>query len=182
MKMKAGCVADGWSFIIFTPSGFSSTGEIPAFARPHLTWVPACIMVTTRYGEEILDRWKSLWAEISLIISAADYATYMDPEEYVHLLYDGASFPRSRFYFWAIGCFTALEDNLRENVENLRSLLHAIAEETKFESEKEKYDISRQTQRLEEMCNKLDSIRAQIHKRLEDVKVLRDGVSDKAFV
>jgi hypothetical protein len=179
---------DGWGIFIFTPSGFSNShhattrGSLPAFARPHLTWVPACIRVTTKCSEEIVKRWKLLWAEITRIINAADYATYMNPEEYVHLLYDSASFPRSRFYFWAIGCFSALEDNLRDNVENLRSLLHRIVKETKFVSEKEKDDISKQTQRLEEVCSELDSIRAQIHKRLEDVRVLRDGVSDEVFI
>jgi hypothetical protein len=181
-------LADGWSIFVFTPSGFydshhpTTRASLPSFARPHLTWAPACIRVAIKCGEEIISRWKALWAEITDIINAADYATYMNPEEYVHLLYDGASFPRSRFYFWAIGCFSALEENLRDNVENLRSLLNCIAKETKRASEKEKDDISKQTQRLEEVCSELDSIRAQIQKRLEDVRVLRDGVSDEAVI
>jgi hypothetical protein len=43
-------------------------------------------------------------------------STFMDPKKFVHLLSDEASFPRSRFYFWAIGCLTAFEDEIAVNV------------------------------------------------------------------
>jgi hypothetical protein len=175
-------LTDQWNIFIFTPSGFFGHHVVRAFARPHLAWVPACIKVTITCVEEIIWRWKPLWAEITQILNAADYATFMNPEEYVHLLYDGASFPRSRFYFWAIGCFSGLEDNLKENVENLRFLLNVIAKETKSASQKEKDDISKQTQRLEELCTQLDSIRTEIHKKLEDVRALRDGVRYEALI
>lgn len=148
-------------------------------SHPHLSLMPAFIQVVITFAEALIRCWKTFWAEITEISNAADYATYLNPEEYVHLLYDGATFPRSRFYFWAIGCFSALEDNLRDNVENLRSFLYRTAEETKSASEKERDDIQKQTQRLEEVCTELDGIRAQIHKRLEDVRALRDGVNCK---
>jgi hypothetical protein len=60
----------------------------------------------------IVDKWRATWKELSDLIESDGYATFMKPEEYVHLLYDEASFPRSRFYFWAIGCLSAFEDDV----------------------------------------------------------------------
>jgi hypothetical protein len=191
MNVGTGSLDNGWLIFIFSPSGFVRVnhrhddqlagrgGRIPIFCRPHLSLMPAFIQVVNGLAEGVTRGWKTLWAEITEIFNAADYATYLNPEAYVHLLYDGATFPRSRFYFWAIGCFTALEDNLRDNVENLRSFLYKIAKETKSASKKETDDIQKQTQTLEEVCNELDGIRAQIQKRLEDVRALRDGVNCK---
>jgi hypothetical protein len=46
----------------------------------------------------------------------------MDPVEYVHLVYDDATFRRSRFYFWAIGCLSLFEKSIAGNLSHFEKI------------------------------------------------------------
>ncbi|KAF1956502.1 hypothetical protein CC80DRAFT_412723 [Byssothecium circinans] len=98
----------------------------------------------------------------------------MKPEEYVHLLYDEASFPRSRFYFWAIGCLSAFEENLTTNIHQLRAFRKAHAEGVGY------YQSSPFAKSLGESLNPtfedLEDIAEQIRKKLGALRALRDGL------
>jgi hypothetical protein len=74
----------------------------------------------------IVERWKFLCQHVNAMFGKKEYATFMNPEAFVHLLYDKATFPRFRFYFWAIGCLSAFEENIATNLRVLRVLRELI--------------------------------------------------------
>ncbi|KAF2876370.1 hypothetical protein BDV95DRAFT_602359 [Massariosphaeria phaeospora] len=97
----------------------------------------------------------------------------MKPEEYVHLLYDEASFPRSRFYFWAIGCLSAFEENLTTNIHQLRAFRKFHAERGFDQSSLYAKDMG---ERLNSAFENLEDIAEQLRKKLGALRALRDGL------
>lgn len=72
-----------------------------------------------QYLKQIMARWTALSTILNSLFAGREGATSMNPDEYVHLLYDEATSPRSKFYFWTIGCLSDFEENI---VQNLRQL------------------------------------------------------------
>ena len=135
--------------------------------------------------EKILERWEDIWAELNTVFERSQETSFMRPDEYAHLLYDEASFPRSRFYFWAIGCLSTFEDNIVTNLRTLQSFRQRFRDGpifkdlqgNKITSEKIGDQILKVDNRLQELSEKLQNVAERMGKRLADVRALRDGVS-----
>jgi hypothetical protein len=107
----------------------------------------------------------------------------MQPEEYVHLLYDEASFPRSRFYFWAIGCLSAFEDNLTTNIRQLKAFKREqLFSQNVYTGYPDSSLIQGLAESLDRRFQKLDDIAEEIKKKLGVLQALRDGVSDPSAI
>lgn len=111
------------------------------------------------------------------LFRGASNVTFMEPDEYGHLLYDDASFKRSRFYFWAIGCLSEFENNILDNLKALRSLMKEILGGAENHSLEVRNDIRKRLSRLELFCSDMEDVCGEIQRRLRDVRALRDGVS-----
>jgi hypothetical protein len=137
----------------------------------------------------------------------SEETSFLDADKFVHLLYDDATFRRSRFYFWAIACLTSFEQSIADTLSELAVFREwlachnkdsftarvfqvynaekAASDETpsplSFSAfEKAKGDLVRgQVKEYEkEVLKPLDtSIRSQMQKKREEIKFLRDGVS-----
>lgn len=122
----------------------------------------------------IVDRWRVIWKELNDLIESDGYATFMMPEEYVHLLYDEASFPRSRFYFWAIGCLSAFEDNLTTNIRQLYAFRKAHADGIGWNDSS---PLAKELAgNLDPIFKDLEDVAEQLRKKLAALQALRDGV------
>jgi hypothetical protein len=130
-----------------------------------------CILVQT--AKILVLIWQELFETIRKECDA-ESITIMNPDKYVHLLYDDASFRRSRFYFWAIGCLNLFEQSIADTLSRFKA----------FRAEAVEYDIKRgdkvaDNKVIEELdlaCKSLDDIRLLLAKKLEEMRALRDGV------
>jgi hypothetical protein len=119
----------------------------------------------------MVENWTILLQKLDTLLDE-EQISFMKPDDYVHLLYDDASFSRSRFYFWAIGCMLTFDGSLSGNIETLAS---CQSDEFWFLNvdaavrEKCKEELLRY--RLE-----LVKLREHVRGRLDNVKSLRDGV------
>ncbi|KAF4624320.1 hypothetical protein G7Y89_g13854 [Cudoniella acicularis] len=64
-------------------------------------------------------RWLDL-AESMDDLFAEEEISFGQPNEYVHLLYDDATFSRSKLYFWAVSCLTAFETSISNNIKHFQ--------------------------------------------------------------
>jgi hypothetical protein len=131
----------------------------------------------------VSENYKSLLSELNKLFDSQEYVTFMDPAKFVHNLYDDASFSRSRFYFWAIGCLSVFEENIIANRRNITAFQREYIPEVKGRwdsvSAKESEYFRGIDQRLKEMSRDMEEVRVQLAGKLEDIRALRDGVSDK---
>jgi len=105
----------------------------------------------------------------------------MEATKFVHQLYDDASFSRSRFYFWAIGCLSVFEEMIIANRKNISTFLEQYIPESEREW---KSDNSSQIKFFKEMDQKLkgssqemEDVRVHVARKLVEIKALRDSVS-----
>jgi hypothetical protein len=95
--------------------------------------------------------------------------------DYVHLLYDDASFRRSRFYFWATGCLTLFEQSIADTLLRFDTFRKGTVE---YEVERRgKSGENKLIKEFDVACTSLNNIRLQFKRKLDEIKVLRDGVS-----
>ncbi|OBT84778.1 hypothetical protein VE02_08102 [Pseudogymnoascus sp. 03VT05] len=131
--------------------------------------------------ELIVDYWQNLYDEVRKECDGENIS-FMDGEEYVHLLYDDSNFRRSRFYFWAIGCLSSFEQSVAETLWELTTfrtevrdripsyMLVTATSEYFDEIYKEEMDI------FDQAYKNLDGIHDQLVKKRDEMKVLRDGL------
>jgi hypothetical protein len=124
----------------------------------------------------IVDKWRATWKELSDLIESDGYATFMKPEEYVHLLYGEASFPRSRFYFWAIGCLSAFEDDVTTNIRQLKAFRKVQLDDAASFGKSFDRRMDPITKKLDPATKDLGDIAEQLQKKLAALQALRDGV------
>jgi hypothetical protein len=132
--------------------------------------------IVSQCMERICRRWEKLWDEFNIRFTSGEHANFMNPEKYVHILYDDGTFQRSRFYFWAIGCLSAFEETLTVNMKALKDFRQRMLEDPTV-TPQQREDMRHIDESLEADCAKLEEIARQIKRRLESVIALRDGVS-----
>ena len=99
--------------------------------------------------------------------------------------YDNASFSRSRFYFWAIGCLSAFEEKITTNLRNISDFQKLYIPESEEDLDwkrkvpEERESLRGMEQSLKLVSQEMEDVRMQLEKRREDIKALRDGVSNK---
>jgi hypothetical protein len=187
-----------WTTLIFAPSNLFEGLDIRAnLVAPHdgrssigskdkcrlsvKIWRPqqgndfgnAMLAILAKAAEVLVGNWQRLSTEI-LRECDAGTITIMDPEGYVHLLYDDARFRRSRFYFWAIGYLSLFEKSIAGNLSHFEKIRSKIVEYDRkrggdLEDDKAigEFDAS---------CRNLYDLHQQLQKKLDDMRSLRDGV------
>ncbi|KAF4219114.1 hypothetical protein CNMCM5878_003969 [Aspergillus fumigatiaffinis] len=184
-----------WSIIICAPSGFFGQIQFSDTFRPsggpiqldltadggYVTTDEAILSMLSKCVPIIVDKWRATWKELSDLIESDGYATFMKPEEYVHLLYDEASFPRSRFYFWAIGCLSAFEDDVTTNIRQLKAFRKVQLDDAASFGKSFDRRMDPITKKLDPATKDLEDIAEQLQKKLAALQALRDGCLLPAF-
>lgn len=142
--------------------------------RTSASWSPYGIIPIL--SQCMVENWSQLVKVLDDLLDD-EQVSFMNPDEYVHLLYDDPSFSRSRFYFWAIGCLLAFESSLKGNVDTLDSVNGVNFWYLPVQAElREKY-----TRDIMRCRGELESLKDHVRERLETIKSLRDGVCIALF-
>jgi hypothetical protein len=193
-----------YTVLLLTPEAFqlssfgspiSSHGAFMASVLSHPTKIEAEIFCISHSLEKVIRQWVILDGYLGELLAE----DFMDPTEYVKLLFDDENFTRSRKYFWAIGCLGEFGNSVADTVkqwdlyfearikpllddENLAEALDAASLVRLDDMTSEEHGL----QRLEEfralvrtVVNHRESLvdlQTQFRERLETVKSLRDGV------
>jgi hypothetical protein len=161
-----------------------SFGPIMIPNIPGSTFDVAVIVTLLVCARNLSTHFNALLTELDKSFNSQEYITFMDPDNFVHQLYDDASFSRSRFYFWAIGCLSAFEEKITKNLRNISSFQKLYIPESeedrywKWKIPKEKDCLEDLDRKLKLVSQEIEDVRTQLIKRLEDIKALRDGVSN----
>lgn len=128
------------------------------------------------------------WTELNDYIAGLLSEDFMVPESYVKLLFDDATFSRSRLYFWIIGCLNEFDVSIADNIKQWD--LFREASWTAFPPGQNSGDNSQETdpghlsnrqpdlfKEADDLRETLENLRSQFRNQLETVKALRDGVS-----
>jgi hypothetical protein len=190
----ASSLPSSWTLIICTPSDFFMRNALfeplsISQCRAGVVIIEEAMLETIGCCmESILQGWEQLWNVLNSLFEEDQYATFMKPDEYVHLLYDEASFPRSRFYFWAIGCLSAFEDNISTNLRHLKVFRQNVISQVQDRHGRSIHyktylkHIRMLDDKLEKTCKEMEGIAGRLQKRLTAVQALRDGVSSAVFM
>jgi hypothetical protein len=181
-----------WALVILAPSTFFAAPytreyhdrgpldlEFPSLYsdKPYDT----IMRVITSSVEIIVDHWQKLYDEVRKECDGGN-VSFMDGEQYVHLLYDDSTFQRSRLYFWAIGCLSSLEQSVAETLWELDQFRTEVDDKSEFgiqvasEHQGPKYAYSQEMKHFDQAYRNLEGIRDQLAKKRDEMKVLRDGV------
>ncbi|KFZ14933.1 hypothetical protein V501_02977 [Pseudogymnoascus sp. VKM F-4519 (FW-2642)] len=174
-----------WTITILAPSNFYGSGDrfqylrFPAVYGSHV--IDMMMEVITTAVNLIVDLWQKLYDEVQKECDGENIS-FMDGEKYVHLLYDDSNFRRSRFYFWAIGCLSSFEQSVAETLWELSTFRTEARDKVERRrgviagSEKVEATYQQAIDDLDQAYKNLDSIRDQLVKKRDEMKVLRDGL------
>ncbi|KFY36681.1 hypothetical protein V495_07684 [Pseudogymnoascus sp. VKM F-4514 (FW-929)] len=196
-----------WAMAILAPSNFYSTPgfrpivnaygtvevaeqfplnfEFPAVDQEECR--DTLLQAITKSVSIIVDHWQKLYDEVQKECNSEN-VSFMDGEQYVHLLYDDGTFRRSRFYFWAIGCLNSFEQSVAETLWELAMFRIEVDEKSPLgervaagSSEfKDIYNL--EMEQFDQGYKNLEGIRDQLVKKRDEMKVLRDGLFSASSV
>lgn len=185
-----------WTILVLSPVGFYSDIEDWRFDNGvgagidtgGASWDCAELSCIVSALRKIVDRWRTLVEYIgSLLVE-----DFTDPTAYSELLFDDASFSKSRLYFWILGCLdefdTLVEDNIKQwrlyEMARVRPMLDRTTQNKAFDASSrplffDKRDMNRLqelTHEANQVVNDLEGIRAQFSAKQKRVIALRDGL------
>jgi hypothetical protein len=107
----------------------------------------------------------------------------MKPKDYVHLLYDDATFSRSRFYFWAIRCLMAFEASITNNLERFEVYReNELGTLVKYINDPQGTKLKNEDRKIHEGCKELAILQKHIKEQLKTIESLRDGVGSASLL
>ncbi|GFF56416.1 LOW QUALITY PROTEIN: hypothetical protein IFM46972_10507 [Aspergillus udagawae] len=157
-----------WTTLLLCPTGFLEMGRNANWTKilsydelqnAELAFIASAL-------REIAARWADLEDYMAGLLSE----DFMDPEEYVKLLFDNDTFSRSKLYFWMIGCLNDFIISIEDNITQWQLLRKArMMKETSAQ--------------FDTLVNEVDStaevikdIQQRMKDRLDTVQALRDGL------
>jgi hypothetical protein len=119
----------------------------------------------------VINRWLAITEYFAWLIGHRD--ALADPEIHDSLLFDDASFSRSRRYFWAINYLVELDESIAGNILQLESWIAKWPQHLTMGS-KEMHGDARS---LPERLNQLMAVQLRLRALRQEAIALRDGVS-----
>jgi len=159
-----------WTSLYLCPFNFDLYEKIPRIIATQDAPSVAADMVefTIRV---VIDRWLGITEYFAWLIGHRD--ALADPEIHDSLLFDDASFSRSRRYFWAINYLTELDDSIAGNILQLERW---IASWPQYLSVGGK-EMNAEVRPLPERLNELMALQLRLKALRQEAIALRDGVS-----
>jgi hypothetical protein len=78
----------------------------------------AKLRLISQTAEILVEKWKALFRVVLQECDNEDIS-FLDPDKFIHLLYDDSTFQRSRFYFWVIACLTSFEQSIADTLSDI---------------------------------------------------------------
>jgi hypothetical protein len=78
----------------------------------------AKLRLISQTAELLVEKWKALFRAVVQECNN-EAISFLDPDKFIHLLYDDSTFQRSRFYFWAIACLTSFEQSIADTLSEI---------------------------------------------------------------
>ncbi|KFY25266.1 hypothetical protein V493_04728 [Pseudogymnoascus sp. VKM F-4281 (FW-2241)] len=130
--------------------------------------------VITESIKVIVDHWQQLYDAVRKECDGENIS-FMNGEQYVHLLYDDGTFRRSRFYFWAIGCLSAFTQSVAETLWELTTFREMVHNDQQRRQHPDDICIA-EMEAFDEAYKSLEIIHSQLVLKRDELKVLRDGL------
>jgi len=124
----------------------------------------------------VINRWLAITEYFAWLIGHRDALT--DPEIHDSLLFDDASFSRSRRYFWAINYLAELDDSIAGNILQVENWIAKWPEHLTIHSKEMRDDV----RSLPERLNQLMALQVRLRALRQEAIALRDGVSSALIV
>lgn len=180
-----------WTMLILSPSGF--------FPGVEYDWAIDTGRVSRKTAElscivYALEKVEHRWRRLDKYIASLLVEDFMDSTAYSKLLFDDASFSRSRLYFWVLGCLSefdpVIDDNIRQcklyriaRIEPLRDYIEDIELRLKSPVATTLSYGQQDLKRLVELDKKasaigqsLEDLRSEFSAKQARVQILRDGL------
>jgi hypothetical protein len=159
-----------WTSLYLCPFNFDLYEKIPRIiSTQDAPSVAADIVEFTI--RVVINRWLAITEYFAWLIGHRE--ALADPEAHDSLLFDDASFSRSRRYFWAINYLAELDDSIAGNIAQLESWIAKWPQHLTVGS-KETHDDVRS---LPERLNQLMTLQLRLRALRQEAIALRDGVS-----
>jgi hypothetical protein len=176
-----------WTLVIYAPSNFFTPEDlylIPSQAGSIL-YQEALLAILQQCTELVVGKWRALllkFHEDSQRLQNEGSATFMDPNDFVDLLYDTAYIPRSRFYFWAIACLKEFDENIETNLREMSGFRRLIVQSVKEATADQQKNIRQLSKSIKNTCEELDDIRIRLQDDLRAARLLLDDVGSLFFI
>ncbi len=124
----------------------------------------------------VISRWLGITEYFAWLIGHRD--ALADPEVHDSLLFDDASFSRSRRYFWAINYLAELDESIAGNILQLERWIAAWPQHLSVGSK----ELNAELRSLPERLNELTALQLRLKALRQEAIALRDGVSPFSLV
>jgi hypothetical protein len=118
----------------------------------------------------VINRWLGITEYFAWLIGHRD--ALADPEIHDSLLFDDASFSRSRRYFWAINYLAELDESIAGNILQLERWISLWPQHLTVGS-----NLNGEVRSLPERLNELMALQLRLKALRQEAIALRDGVS-----
>lgn len=164
-----------WTSLFLCPFNFDLYEKVPRIISTQDAPSVAAHMVefTIRV---VINRWLAITEYFAWLIGHRD--ALADPEIHDSLLFDDASFSRSRRYFWAINYLAELDGSIAGNILQLENWIDKWPQHLTVRS-KEMNDEARS---LPDRLSQLMSLQLRLRALRQEAIALRDGVSSPFVV
>jgi hypothetical protein len=159
-----------WTSLYLCPFNFDLYEKIPRIIATQDAPSVAADMVefTIRV---VIDRWLGIAEYFAWLIGHRD--ALADPEIHDSLLFDDASFSRSRRYFWAINYLAELDDSIAGNILQLERWIASWPQHLSVGGK----EMNAEVRSLPERLNELMALQLRLKALRQEAIALRDGVS-----
>jgi hypothetical protein len=159
-----------WTSLYLCPFNFDLYEKVPRIISTQDAPSVAADMVefTVRV---VINRWLEITEYFAWLIGHRD--ALADPELHDSLLFDDASFSRSRRYFWAINYLAELDESIAGNILQLEQWIAKWPQHLTVRN-KEMHD---EVKSLPERLNQLMALQLRLKALRQEAIALRDGVS-----
>ncbi|KAL2024984.1 hypothetical protein VTK56DRAFT_3683 [Thermocarpiscus australiensis] len=180
-----------WTILLLTPSGFfrhpydpegphAYEGEDGKFiinwrSEDPLARGAAELTIICHALEAVVEKWNALHEYIAGLL----VDNFMEPKQYVELLYDDQYLTRSRLYFWIIGCVNEFLISIEDNINQWKLFKEArvapvlAMESTELAQRQQLLSLAADT---DNACATLESLKTKFQNQLDTTKTRREGL------
>jgi hypothetical protein len=159
-----------WTSVYLCPFNFDLYEKKPGIISTQDAPSVAADMVEFTI-QAVSNRWLAITEYFAWLIGHRD--ALADPDIHDSLLFDDASFSRSRRYFWAINYLAELDESIAGNIQQLESWIAKWPQHLTVRSKEMHADV----RSLPERLNQMMALQLRLRALRQEAIALRDGVS-----
>lgn len=174
---------DYWTLLCWTAPKFWDIDKDNKLSSPSLKCQSVYIIAEAM--QKVAVHWHQILEVIETIMN--DQNAFMDPKRLQGTFVEDESYSQSRKYYWAVKCLTEFIRSLSDGIQQWKSYREArVASYLAVKGEhfrdtqnigKQWYSVAAADRKACASCGELESLRKSFEDKLEEVKLMRDGVS-----